>query len=64
MLEFSELKQAADDGYIKGDTVMIVRRNGKIFDYVLSGEPVKPLEVVCEEKVEDVMREMRSLFQK
>lgn len=30
MLEFSELKQAVDDGYIKSDTVMIVRRDGKI----------------------------------
>lgn len=35
MLEFSELKQAVDDGYIQGDTVNIVRRDGKIFDYVL-----------------------------
>ncbi|HFU4089521.1 TPA: Paratox [Streptococcus suis] len=59
MLEFSELKQAVDDGYIKGDTVMIVRRDGKVFDYVLPGEPVRPWEVVVEEKVVDVMRELR-----
>lgn len=38
MLEYEELKQAVDDGYIKGDTVMIVRRDGKVFDYVLPGE--------------------------
>ncbi len=58
MLEFSELKQAVDDGYIKGDTVMIVRRDGKIFDYVLPCEVVRPWEIVCEEKVVDVMSEL------
>ncbi|HEL1595739.1 competence regulator inhibitor paratox [Streptococcus suis] len=60
MLEYEELKQAVDDGYIKGDTVMIVRRDGKIFDYVLPGEEVRPWEVVCEEKVVDVMRGLKS----
>lgn len=60
MLEYEELKQAVDDGYIKGDTVMIVRRDGKIFDYVLTGEEVRPWEVVCEEKVVEVMRELKS----
>ncbi|HHG6294049.1 TPA: Paratox [Streptococcus suis] len=64
MLEYEELKQAVDDGYIKGDTVMIVRRDGKIFDYVLPGEEVRPWKVVCEEKVVDVMRELRFLPQK
>ncbi|HFI0329891.1 TPA: Paratox [Streptococcus suis] len=59
MLEYEELKQAVDDGYIKGDTVMIVRRDGKIFDYVLPGEPVRPWEVVREENVADVMRELK-----
>lgn len=58
MLEFSELKQAVDDGYIQGDTVMIVRREGKVFDYVLPGDPVRPWEVVCEERVVDVMSEL------
>ncbi|HEL1698437.1 Paratox [Streptococcus suis] len=59
MLEYEELKQAVDDGYIKGDTVMIVRRDGKIFDYVLPDEEVRPWEVVCEEKVVDAMRELK-----
>ncbi|HEL2058784.1 TPA: Paratox [Streptococcus suis] len=59
MLEYEELKQAVDDGYIKGDTVMIVRRDGRIFDYVLPGEPIRPWEEVCEEKLVDVMRELR-----
>ncbi|AML46816.1 Paratox [Streptococcus suis] len=60
MLEYEELKQAVDDGYITGDTVNIVRRDGKIFDYVLPGEEVRPWEVVREEKVVDVMRELKS----
>ncbi|HFI0175703.1 TPA: Paratox [Streptococcus suis] len=59
MLEYEELKEAVDDGYIKGDTVMIVRRDGKIFDYVLPGEEVRPWEVVREEKVVDVMEELK-----
>ncbi|MGQ7357785.1 competence regulator inhibitor paratox [Streptococcus suis] len=59
MLEYEELKQAVDDGYITGDTVNIVRRNGRIFDYVLPGEPVRPWEEVCEEKLVDVMRELK-----
>ncbi|VDZ39847.1 phage protein [Streptococcus dysgalactiae subsp. dysgalactiae] len=37
MLTYDEFKQAINDGYIVGDTVMIVRKNGRIFDYVLSG---------------------------
>lgn len=64
MLEYSELKQAVDDGYIKGETVMIVRRDGNVFDYVLPGEPVRPWEVVCEEKVEDVMKELKKTLSK
>lgn len=60
MLEYEELKQAVEDGCVVGDTVMIVRRDGKIFDYVLPGEAVRPWEVVCEEKVVDVMMELKS----
>ena len=59
MLEYEELKQAVDGGYITGDKVMIVRRDGKVFDYVLSGEPFRPWEVVSEEKLADVMRELK-----
>ncbi len=59
MLHYDELKQAVDHGYIKGETVMIVRRDGKVFDYVLPGEPVRSWEVVCEERVVDVMKELK-----
>ena len=59
MLHYDELKQAVNNGYIIGSKINIVRRGGKIFDYVLPGEPVKPWEVVNEEKVVDVMRELK-----
>ncbi|HEM3871190.1 TPA: Paratox [Streptococcus suis] len=64
MLEYEELKQAVDGGYIQGETVMIVRRDGKIFDYVLPGEPVRPWEIVSEEKLVDVMRELKKTLSK
>ncbi|HEP2726930.1 TPA: Paratox [Streptococcus pyogenes] len=52
MLTYDEFKQAIDNGYITGDTVIIVRKNGQIFDYVLPGEKVRPWEVVEEVMVE------------
>ncbi|HES2418638.1 TPA: Paratox [Streptococcus pyogenes] len=58
MLTYDEFKQAIDRGYIVEDTVMIVRKNGQIFDYVLSGEKVRPWEIVAEEKVEEVLMEL------
>lgn len=58
MLHYDELKQAIDGGYVTGDTVMIVRRDGKIFDYVLPGEVVRPWEIVTEESVADVLDEL------
>ncbi|HHJ7151585.1 TPA: Paratox [Streptococcus pyogenes] len=47
-----------DHGYITGDTVAIVRKNGQIFDYVLPHEKVKNGEVVTDEKVEEVLMEL------
>ncbi|RXS67547.1 Paratox [Streptococcus pyogenes] len=58
MLTYDEFKQAIDRGYITGDTVMIVRKNGQIFDYVLPGEPVRQWEMLAEEIVEEVLREL------
>lgn len=55
MLTYDEFKQAIDDGYITTDAVMIVRKNGQIFDYVLPGEEVRPWEIVIEERVAEVM---------
>ncbi|MEI4336583.1 Paratox [Streptococcus suis] len=61
MLEYSELKEAVDNGHIIGNTVMVVRRDGKIFDFVLPGEEVRPWEVVSEEDIRDVMRELKNM---
>ncbi|CRS29993.1 TPA: Paratox [Streptococcus equi subsp. equi] len=58
MLTYDEFKQAIDDGYITGDTVAIVRKNGQIFDYVLPHEEVRSWEVSIEEIVEEVLREL------
>ncbi|HER8308370.1 TPA: Paratox [Streptococcus pyogenes] len=58
MLTYDEFKQAIDDGYITGHTVAIVRKNGQIFDYVLSGESVRPWEILTEVIVEAVLREL------
>lgn len=41
MLYYDEFKEAIDQGYIKGDTVQIVRKNGIVFGYVLSNELVE-----------------------
>ncbi|HER4030575.1 TPA: Paratox, partial [Streptococcus pyogenes] len=46
------------NGYIAGDTVAIVRKDGQIFDYVLPHEKVKNGEVVTKEKVEEVLVEL------
>ena len=58
MLTYDEFKQAIDDGYITGDTVTIVRKNGQIFDYVLPHEKVKNGEVVTDEKAEEILMEL------
>lgn len=58
MLTYDEFKQAVDNGYITGDVVMIVRKNGQILDYVLPNEEIRDWEVVTEERVEEVLREL------
>ena len=59
MLYYDEFKEAIERGFIKGDTVQIVRKNGVLFDYVLPNEPVTPDEVVTIEKVADVLEELK-----
>ena len=59
MLYYDEFKEAIERGFIKADTVQIVRKNGALFDYVLPNEPVKPDEVVTTEKVADVLEELK-----
>ena len=63
MLTYDEFKEAMDKGFIKGDTVQIVRKNGKIHDYVLDGERVEPHETLSLEKVSDIIIELTNLLQ-
>ncbi|QHO93292.1 competence regulator inhibitor paratox [Streptococcus agalactiae] len=58
MLYIDEFKEAIEKGYISSDTVMVVRKNGKIFDYVLPHEEVREEEVVTVERVVDVLEEL------
>ena len=58
MLHYDELKQAVDNGYVKWDEVSVVRKEGKIFDYVLPNEPVRPWEVVTVESLSEVLSEL------
>lgn len=46
-LYYDELKEAIDRGYIKGDTVQIIRKNGLVFGYVLPNEPVEFYELAA-----------------
>ncbi|WP_371099810.1 competence regulator inhibitor paratox [Streptococcus agalactiae] len=56
--DIDEFKEAIDKGYISGNTVAIVRKKGKIFDYVLLHEEVREEEVVTVERVLDVLRKL------
>ncbi|MFA9493531.1 Paratox [Streptococcus sp. E17BB] len=58
MLCYEELREAVDNGYIIGDTLNVVRKNGKVFDYALPGEPVRPWEIVTVESLIDIMTEL------
>ena len=58
MMTYDEVMEAIERGFIKGDKISIVRRNGKIHDYVLPGEKVEPGEIVTEEDVETVLKEL------
>ena len=59
MMTYDEVMEAIERGIIKGDKISIVRRNGKIHDYVLPGEKVEPGEIVTEVDLETVLEELR-----
>lgn len=59
MMTYEEVMEAIERGFIKGDTISIVRLNGKIHDYVLPGEKVEPGEIVTEENLEKVLDELK-----
>ena len=50
-------EEALEKGWLK-DTVRVVRKDGRIFDYVLDGEEVRPHEVVTVEPLQEVMVEL------
>ena len=59
MMTYDEVMEAIERGFIKGDKISIIRRNGKIHDYVLPGKKVEPGEMVTEEDVETVLEVLR-----
>ena len=59
MMTYDEVMDAIERGFIKGDQISIVRRHGKIHDYVLPGEKVEPGEMVTEVELESVLEELK-----
>ena len=58
-MTYGEVMEAIERGFIKGDKISIIRRNGKIHDYVLPGEKVEPGEIVEEEDLDVVLEELK-----
>lgn len=58
-MTYDEVMEAIEKGFIKGDKISIVRRNGKIHDYVLPGEKVEPGEIVEKEDLDVVLEELK-----
>lgn len=57
----SDVKYIFDEAVEKGwlqDAVTVVRKQGKLFDFVLPGEKVQPHEVVSIESLASVMAEL------
>lgn len=59
MMTYDEVMEAIERGFIKGDKISIVRRNGKIHDYVLPGEKVELGEIVEKEDLDVVLEEQK-----
>ena len=59
MMTYDEVIEAIERGFIKGDKISIIRRNGKIHDYVLPGEKVEPGEIVEKEDLNAVLEELK-----
>lgn len=59
MMTYDEVMEAIERGVIKGDKISIIRRNGKIHDYVLPGEKVEPGEIVEKEDLDVVLEELK-----
>ena len=59
MMTYDEAMEAIERGFIKGDKISIIRRNGKIHDYVLPREKVEPGEIVEKEDLNAVLEELK-----
>ena len=59
MMTYDEVMEAIERGFIKGDKISIIRRNGKIHDYVLPGEKVEPGEIVEKEDLDVILEELK-----
>lgn len=59
MMTYDEVMEAIERGFIKGDKISIVRRNGKIHDYVLPGEKVETGEIVEKEDLDVILEELK-----
>ena len=58
-MTYDEVMEAIGRGFIKGDKISIIRRNGKIHDYVLPGEKVESEEIVEKEDLDVVLEELK-----
>lgn len=58
-MTYDEVMEAIERGFIKGDKISIIRRNGKIHDYVLPGEKVEPGEIVEKEDLDVILEELK-----
>ena len=58
-MTYDEVMEAIKRGFIKRDKISIIRRNGKIHDYVLPGEKVEPGEIVEKEDLDVVLEELK-----
>jgi len=59
MMTYDEVMEVIERGFIKGDKISIIRRNGKIHDYVLPGEKVESEEIVEKEDLDVVLEELK-----
>ena len=58
-MTYDEVMEAIERGFIKGDKISIIRRNGKIHDYVLPGEKVETGEIVEKEDLDVILEELK-----
>lgn len=53
--------EAIAKGWLK-DEVVVVRKGGRVFDYVLPGEQIRQHEMVSIEKLDTVMQELSTYY--